>query len=428
MNMVQDDLLAPRFAALANPLDDSDWTDVRRRLGAPRHRRPLLVAGLAAALAAVAIAVAFGWPQSFINFLSAPPAPKKVKNSFGAQNVIAPPGMNPRAIPNQARRVMSARFDATGIHPGHGSVHILYVTPTRDGSFCYEWTRFTGSCAPSKKSERARPGLRRLGPLGVTWLGNQTADIATGYVLAGKAKTLQAQFADGTTTTIPVAWVSAPINAGFFLYIVPANHRQRTTALLELTARDSAGRTVGRQLFPLSSPLDEQVPRVLPDGTRVSLSRRAELATAQKLISFRASNGSQVWLWAMKRRGGGRCYVFNQGSGCPPPHVLKTAPPFAGGLTIGTRRVLFFAQAEPRVTSIELHYQNGSIERVTPAKGFVLHEITSAHYALRARLTKAVALDASGKILQTQSFQPQSPGVYPCSKPIARGYGVKSCP
>jgi hypothetical protein len=29
------------------------------------------------------------------HFLTAPSAPKKVKNAFGAQNVIAPPGIEP---------------------------------------------------------------------------------------------------------------------------------------------------------------------------------------------------------------------------------------------------------------------------------------------------------------------------------------------
>jgi hypothetical protein len=41
---------------------------------------------------------------------------------------------------------MAARFDPTGIHPGHGGWHFLYVAPTAKGGFCYEWTRFTGTC------------------------------------------------------------------------------------------------------------------------------------------------------------------------------------------------------------------------------------------------------------------------------------------
>jgi hypothetical protein len=130
----------------------------------------------------------------------------------------------------------------------------------------------------------------------------------------------------------------------------------------------------------------------------------------------------------MGRRGGGTCFVFNQGSGCPPTAALRHGPAFAGGLSIGTRRVLFFAQARPTVAAIAFRYQDGSSERVAPVDGFVLHEITPQHYKPGARLTAAIGLDSAGRTLFTQNFHPQTPGVYPCKKPLARGYGVKSCP
>ena len=116
-----DQLIQARFDRIANPLDDRDWTDVlaRARNGdslasrdsvgrKPRWRQmPPRVALVAAAvaLAAVVTAVAFGLPQTFINFFSSPPAPEHVKNWFGAENVEAPRGMNPRAIPGQARKI-----------------------------------------------------------------------------------------------------------------------------------------------------------------------------------------------------------------------------------------------------------------------------------------------------------------------------------
>lgn len=77
---------------------------------------------------------------------------------------------------------------------------------------------------------------------------------------------------------------------------------------------------------------------------------------------------------------------------------------------------------------IELRYQNGDTERLTPVEGFVLHEVTPTHYRPGTRLVAAVGLDQSGKEIFTQSFQPQQAGVYPCDNPIDRGYGVKTCP
>jgi hypothetical protein len=416
MTDVLDDVIAARFDAVAYRTDDSDWRDV---LGRTRSRRPhLALAGAVFVLAAVVTAVAFGWPQSFIDFFNAPPAPPKVKKSFGIQNVIAPPGMSPQAIPGQAKRVMVRRFDATGIHPGNGGWHKLYVAPTRTGGFCWEWTGFTGSCASPKTAKT----------MSVGWMGNDFALVVDGYALMGKAKTVEARFADGAVIDIPVTWVSAPISAGFFLLDVPPSHRTRAAALSSVVALDGRSRVVGRQSFRLTSPLDREVARTLPDGTRVGLSLRARVATAHKLIAFSSTSGSHVWLWVMARTGGGRCYVFNQGSGCPPPDAVRRGPAFAGGLSIGGKRVLFFAQAKPVVAEVEFRYQDGSVEHVRPVEGFVLHEITPAHYKRGTRLEAAVGLDGQGRTVFRQAFEPHASGVYPCDKPISRGYGVRTCP
>ncbi len=65
---------------------------------------------------------------------------------------------------------------------------------------------------------------------------------------------------------------------------------------------------------------------------------------------------------------------------------------------------------------------------MTPTDGFVLHEVIPVHYRLGKRLVTATAQDSRGRVLYRQNFKPQTPGVYPCKKPIARGYGVTSCP
>ncbi|HET7572660.1 MAG TPA: hypothetical protein VFJ77_08325 [Gaiellaceae bacterium] len=411
------------------PLPDghrADWADVvgrarglpgarrdgrlARMFPARRWQRRLLAGATAAAVALVSTAFAFGWPQSLIDFLGATPAPKPIKNDFGRSNVIAPPKMSPRVIPGQARRIMSATWNRRR--------HVLYVAPTRSGGFCYVWTQGMGSCS--------KPSLL----LGGAWLGSKSggASVVSGYVLAGKAKTLQARFLDGSTARIRVSWVSAPIKAGFFLYIVPGSHQTPKNAVTSVVALDAHGQVVAQQFLPVEAPLDRQEPKVLPDGTRVSLSARAEAAKAKKIISFRASNGSRVWLWAMPSRGGGHCYVYNQGFGCIPAEQSKQTLPVADGLSIGTGRVLYFAQTTPKVAVVELHYQDGSVEQLKPREGFILHEIGPAHYPLGHRLTKAVGLDSQGHLLTSHPFTARTPGIYPCKKPLDRGYGVKSCP
>jgi hypothetical protein len=438
-------LIEARFDALANTTNDSDWNDVLRSLGLelpdpgaaasrmPRVRRfraGHLRYGMGAAVvlaAVVGTAVAFGWPQGLINFVTAPSAPKRVQSSFGRQNVNAPLGMSPQAIPSQTRRIMSARFDATGIHKGPGGWHVLYVAPTRDGGFCFQWTGFLGSCFNPTPRPR-NPRARAAGPLGISWMGDTYPKVIAGYVRAGKTTTLEARFGNGGHSVIPVTWVSAPIKAGFFIFVAPAAHQSSASGVTSLDSRDRNGKLTGRAMFPMPSPLNQMVPGHLPDGTRVDVSVRAELSSARKLISFRATNGSEVWLWVMSARGRGTCYVTNQGDGCSSPATLARGPAFAGGLSIGARRVLFFAQAKPEVATIELLYQGGTHERLTPIDGYVLHEITPHHYQPGKRLKAAIAFNSAGHVVYRQVFQPQMHAVYPCSKPVARGYGVKSCP
>jgi hypothetical protein len=436
-------LIQAQFDAVASPLDDRDWNDVLLRLGNARPvwepsarrtarlrrvpRRAALSAA-AVALAAAVTAVAFGWPQTFVDFLSAPSAPPKVKNFFGSFNIGAPKGMNPQAIPGQARKIMTARFDANSVHGNHPTLHTLYVAPRKGGGFCELWTKASGGCEPAK-SPRTTVESRAAGPLGVSWFSANDGYplVALGSVRAGSTKTVEARFANRTKVTLPVTWVSAPINAGFFVYSVPSAHRSRADGLRSVVALDANGKVVGWESFPLPKPIDEDVPQVLPDGTKVFLPRAAQAAKARKIISFRATDGSTVYVWVMPRIGGGDCYVSNQSFGCRIPRFVAREPAFSGGLLGGSGRVLFFGQTKPDVDAVELRFQDGTRDRLTPVDGFVLQEITSAHYRRGTRLVAAVAF-GNGKRLITQRFHPEEPAVYPCKKPINRGYGVKMCP
>lgn len=437
-----DMLIQARFDAVTSKIDDRDWNDVllrlrdagpvwepstRRITSLRRVPRRVALAAAFATLAAVMTAAAFGWPRTFIDFFASPPAPKNVKNFFGSFNVGAPRGMDPHAIPGQARKIMTARFDANSIHGDNPTLHTLYVAPRKGGGFCELWTKASGGCEPAKAPSTTSES-RAAGPLGISWFAVDYPVVIAGAVRGGATKTVEARFADNTHVTLPVTWVSAPINAGFFVYSVPAAHRNRAAALSSVVALGANGKVVGRETFPLTKPLDEEVPQTLPDGTKVSLPRRADAAKARKVISFRATDSSKVYLWVMPRKGGGDCYASNQSSGCRIPGFDAREPAFTGGLAGGSSRILFFGQAKNTVAEVELRYQNGVTERLTPVDGFVLQEITPAHYRRGTRLVAAVALDRNGQSLLTQHFRPREPGVYPCKKPIDRGYGVKTCP
>jgi hypothetical protein len=413
MTDTADLVIRARFDAVANSSDDRDWDDVlarargmearsNRSVRRPAFRRrvparAVLVAAVVA-LGAAVTAVALGWPRTFIDFFSSPPAPTKVKNWFDYENVTAPPGMNPQAIPGQARRITTARFDEGG-----PTEHELYLAPRRGGGFCYLWTNADGGCAPAENPE-ATAESHAAGPLGLTWFGADYPLVADGFVRIGATQTVEARFADGATATIPVSWVSAPIDAGFFAYPVPSEHRNRADPLQSVVALNEAGEAIGEESFrPSGPPSPPSSTQKLPDGKKALLPGDADIARAREVFSFRASDGAHFYLWVVPLTRGGECYVDNENEVCRP-----TVPVFSGGLYGGAGRILFFGQARPEVATVELHYQNGESERLTPIDGFVLQKITLRHHKRGNRLVAAVAVDRSGKSIVTEHFQPDS--------------------
>lgn len=390
-----DQLIQARFDAVASPLDGGDWPDVLTRVRPAQRRLPVRIA-LAVAVVAVAVtatAVAFGWPQTVIDFFQAPPAPQSVKTFFDAHHLGMPGGVSPETKLGQPREIMTATFDANHLPPQNPTLHTLYVALRQGGGFCYLWTDLGGSCADAEDASRARtdPAAR---PLGLAWLEDDYAGFVDGWVRTD-AKSVEARFADGTTAPIPVAWVSAPIDAGFFAYVVPSAHQTRADALTAVVALDKAGSVVDKQTFALTKPLDRDVMQTLPDGTKLSLPRRAQAARAREIKSGPAH------LWVMPRTGGGTCYLYGTGAGggqgCTSPHWLARLPVIDGRDVNG----VYFAQVKPNVAMVELRYRDGATQRLKPIDGFVFHALTPG-----SRLVAAVALDRSGKAF----FRQQEPG------------------
>jgi hypothetical protein len=396
-----DRLIQARFDAVANPFDGRDWGDVLARAGRRERisyvRRTPTRAALAAvvvALAATVTAVAFGWPGTFVDFSKAPPAPQSVGEFFSSHGMAVPGGASPETRLGQAREIMSASFDADHLSADHPTMHTLYVAPKEGGGFCFLWTGYGGSCADAESAGEGRtnPAAR---PLGVEWLANDYAGFVDGWV-RGDAKTLQARFADGTTAAVPVTWVSAPISAGFFAYLVPSAHLTRSDAITSVVALDENGNVVGEQDLPVTKPLDEDVVQTLPDGRKLSLPRRAQATRAREVVK----NGP-AYLWVMPRIGGGSCYLYGTGVGgggfgCTSPHWAARMPAINGGGANG----MYFAQVKPSIATIELHFRNGDRERLKPVDGFVLQKIESG-----TRLVAAVGLDRNGKAIFRQNLR-----------------------
>jgi hypothetical protein len=222
-----------------------DWQDVLQRAGITKHALPprkVLAAATAAVLLVVLFATpAFGVLLDLIGRTNVPftgkAAPTRVQRTFFDMSVASPPGMGPHAIASETRRI--------GVLAGRA----LYVSPTRDGGFCWEFERASGGC----DTDRRRP-------LSTTWAlmehrgGPVFVQKVAGELLAPKARSLEVEYADGTATQIPFIWVTKPIDAGFFLYAIPAAHRRGAARAVAVSARDATGKVVARERMIYTRP------------------------------------------------------------------------------------------------------------------------------------------------------------------------------
>lgn len=415
------DVLTERFAAIANTSDDSDWVDVRRRARRSRVRRPLLA--LAAALAAVAVAApAFGLHHFVIDFFSAEQAPERIQVDFNSLGVFGRVWLGPDVVPNSARKVMDVELD--------GKPGAVYVAPTRDGGFCVHFV-LTASCRhrtpPTGERPRYGNDLKAyvLGAHG-TFDGAGIAQMIAGSLLDRDVEVVVAEFADGSSLELPVTWVSRPIDAGFYFLDVPDDHLRKGVQLERLVARDADGGDVARQNFPLPKPGDIERPARLPNGKLVSLPAKAIVDRARRVVSIETTTGEEFSIWVMPTTEGGVCHVWERGGGCPPAGWQQDLP-MTGGLS-GGKPVLVKTEVLPSVATVELRYEDGAVQKLTPVDGFVLAEVPPAHYERGHRLVETIALDAAGRVLRRQRFDPSFPGVYPCEEPIDIGRGAKACP
>jgi hypothetical protein len=257
------DVVARRFEAAANPHDDSNWDEVRRRARRGPTRRVVL---LAAAVAAVAVAApASGLHEPILDFFAGEPAPERVRRDFETFDSGAPRGMAPGVIPGQSRRILTARLS--------DGAHTLWVAPTEAGGFCTYWSGMTAGCD-------------RLGtvPLSLTYGGDPY--VITGHADAAYVHSVEARYAGGRAEPVDVTWVGPPIDAGFFAY--------------------EPGEAVPDQLVGLDADGNVITTHPVGRGGRETAVADAVLDEKTELRSIEAG-GATARLWTAPTRYEGRC-------------------------------------------------------------------------------------------------------------------------
>ena len=240
------DELGERFANLRHPPDDPDWLEVERLARRGRRARPrFAIAAAAVVVAAAAVAVAapaFGLGGGLVRmFSSGEPAPVRIEQSFAGLDRGAPPGFRTGVAASRTRKI---------VLPGDVA---LWLAPTSKGGFCLFVEGGGGHC-DAARALKFWPTFSIGGDFSQNGVIGNGPVVIDGSTTLDDAASVEVQFEDGHSLTIPVVWVSAPIDAGFFGYAVPAAQLRPGARPVLLILRDANGNELRRDSSAFEVP------------------------------------------------------------------------------------------------------------------------------------------------------------------------------
>ena len=259
-------LLAKRLADLEVAAGEPDWDGVRRRARRIAARRLRLRIGTAAMIVFVAVLVALpafgGLGGRLVQiFENSDPASPRVVRDFSQLDVGAPEGMATGVIANETRDVMEVRLSTD-------KSAVLRVAPTRSGGFCIDLSTSGRQSEGAGGCDRDRtltfaPGLTIPGPISPKGIIQKPPVVTFGHTLMPSAAEVKIRYEDGVTARSPVVWVTAPIDAGFFIYEIPEQHWAAGHRPSMLVLRDADGHELATEKSYLDDALREgfTVPR-----------------------------------------------------------------------------------------------------------------------------------------------------------------------
>jgi hypothetical protein len=150
-----------------------------------------------------------------------------VVSRFDQLEAGAPPGMDPKVKSLSARQVILSAGSA------------VWVAPTEKGGFCYAWVGGIAGCRSTRGPEQ---GAGSLDP-SIMRVDGQVVRIS-GDVLAPNVATIVLVFADGSKLNVPFTWVTQPIAAGFFDFVIPPAIGEGGSPPIRLAAYADGGKEV----------------------------------------------------------------------------------------------------------------------------------------------------------------------------------------
>ncbi|MGA9761969.1 MAG: hypothetical protein WBQ14_06060 [Gaiellaceae bacterium] len=223
-----------RDAILGAGPNDGSWTDVIRRAKRARRRQGIYGVVLLTALAVVGVASAYALGHPIVDFNAAEKAPAKAVVEFQSMEP-AGPSWQFGVLPDQARMIPGLYLNGTPFK--------LYVAPTASGGFCSS----RAGCIPDRAEFERRIGWQfhpDLIPMQIR-----------GAFINSAGERIELSYANGTNEEIPFVWVTAPIDAGFFVVGVPQEHQNSTSRPTALTLYDGQGKVLAHET--IANPWDQ---------------------------------------------------------------------------------------------------------------------------------------------------------------------------
>jgi hypothetical protein len=209
-----------------------------RRAGGPSPRLVAAVA-LAVLLGVLLATPALGLRDQVVHFFTGDRRPPEViVKMFENMNVTGPGVAEPHILAGKAREVMSVPIS------GYGK-WTVWVAPTQAGGFCMTHGRCVGD--RSIRFDATLVGTGSSRGVSPQWGSPDVHVIFDGYVDVEGAADLFVRFEDGSSTRIPLVWVTPPIEAGFFVYEVPKKHWKIGARPVAFVIKDAKGKELARE-------------------------------------------------------------------------------------------------------------------------------------------------------------------------------------
>ena len=391
MTQMQEDLLAPRFAALANPLDDSDWLDVVSRArvapdSQPKSerrrrtvRRPLALAA-ALAIAAILAAASYAVVRYVIVGSPAPPAVKASEQLLSqVKGELIPKAHSGTGI-EVARTKAAAAINAST-----GPVY-LWVAPTRKGGYC-AFLQVVGTELPD-----GRPNLSG----GCSNTQGSKLDVSmNGISVHGRMLTLLLVHAAFPARTVVIGLRSGAQRtltlspSQFLIAEVRASDPVRT-----VSTRDSTGHPLAQKLM-LSIPAQPK-----PIGSFHAVAGIRTIGAGKPLV-----------LYVAPATQGARCASFAAGGGAggicskpPHPNQIDVSPNQRGAAPHGM--LLLWGSVGRLITRLELRFEDGTTIPIGLHHGWALYQVNPRNFARGHRPAALIGRNQSGHIVNTRRLGP----------------------